>query len=121
LRNGISLIMPNPNGGSFFWFLGNENGAGYGFSTSPDKEGRRPGVIKAKAVHTTVVQVRKGSVRALVDGNELMRMETDFRDLDCDNWRRFPNTEFVAVACDDPTVFYHVDIVEVSGTGKKGR
>jgi hypothetical protein len=121
LRNGISLVMPNPNGGSFFWFLGNENGAGYGFFASPNKEGRRPGLIKAKSVHTTIVQVRKGSVRALVDGKELMRLETDFRDLICDHWRRVRNTAFVAVACDDPTVFYHVRIVEVSGKGKTGR
>jgi serine/threonine protein kinase len=120
LRNGIALVMPNPNGGSFFWFLGNENGAGYGFFGKPNKEGRQPGLIKAKSVHTTVVQVRKGSVRALVDGKELMRLETDFRDLTCDQWRSIHNSDFVAVACDDPTVFYYVRIVEVSGKGKKG-
>jgi hypothetical protein len=120
LRNGISLVMPNPNGGSFFWFLGNEDGAGYGFHSSPNKEGRRPGLIKAQTIHTTVVQVRKGSVRALVDGKEMMRLQTDFHDLACDDWRRIHNTDFVAVACDDPTVFYHVRIVEVSGKGKKG-
>jgi hypothetical protein len=120
LRNGISLIMPNPNGGSFFWFLGKENGAGYGFGASPDKEERQGGLIKAKSVHTTVVQVRKGSVRGLVDGKELMRLDTDFRDLTCDGWRRIHNTAFVAVACDDPTVFYYARIVEVTGKGKKG-
>jgi hypothetical protein len=121
LRNGISLIMPNPNGGAFFWFVGNEAGAGYGFHARPKKEGRQPGLIKAESVHTTVVQVRKGSIRALVDGKELMRLQTDYRDLSCDNWRRMPNTELVAVACDDPTVFYHIRIVEVSGPGIKGR
>jgi hypothetical protein len=121
LRNGISLIMPNPNGGAFFWFLGNEAGAGYGFHARPKKEGRQLGLIKAESVHTTVVQVRKGSVRALVDGKELLRLQTDYRDLLCDNWRRMPNTELVAVACDDPTVFYHIRIVEVSGPGIKGR
>jgi hypothetical protein len=121
LRNGISLVMPNPNGGSFFWFLGNEDGAGYGFHAQPNKEGRQPGLIQARSIHTTVVQVRKGSVRAFVDGKELMRLETDYRDLSCDDWRRIHNTDFVAVACDDPTVFYYVRIVEVSGKGKKGR
>jgi hypothetical protein len=89
LRNGISLVMPNPNGGSFFWFFGNDEGAGYGFHARPNKEGRQPGLIKAQTIHTTVVQVRKGSVRALVDGKELMRLETDFHDLACDDCDAF--------------------------------
>jgi hypothetical protein len=120
LRNGITLIMPNPNGGSFFWFVGNEGGAGYGFHAKPNKEGRQPGLIRAKSIHTTVVRVRRGSVSGLVDGKELMRLETDFRDLDSDHWRRIPNTDFVALACDDPTVFYYVRIAELSGKGQKG-
>jgi hypothetical protein len=121
LRNGISLVMPNPNGGSFFWFLGSEEGQGYGFHGRAGKEGRKPGLIKEKTIHTTVVQVRKGSVRALVDGQELIRLNTNFRDLECDDWRRIHNTGFLAVACDDPTVFYYVRVAEVSGKGQKGR
>jgi hypothetical protein len=121
LRNGISLVMPNPNGGSFFWFLGNDDGKGYGFHANPDKEGRKVGLIKAKTIHTTVVQVRKGSLRASVDGNKLMKLDTNFGDLTCDGWREIRNTSFLAVACDDPTVFYHVRVVEVTGKGKKGR
>jgi hypothetical protein len=111
--------MPNPTGGSFFWFLGSEDGQAYGFHGK--KEGRQPGLIKANTIHNTVVQVRKASVRALVDGKEMMRLETNFRDLTCDDWRRIHNTNYVAVACDDPTVFYYVRIVEVTGKGKKGR
>jgi hypothetical protein len=121
LRNGISLVMPNPNGGSFFWFLGSEEGQGYGFHSNPDKGGRIPRLIKANTICTTVVQVRKGSVRALLDGKELIRLKTSFRDLTCDDWRRIHNTKYLAVACDDPTVFYHVRITEVTGRGKKGR
>jgi hypothetical protein len=121
LRNGISLVMPNPNGGSFFWFLGNEHGAGYGFHASPNKSGRISGLIKPKTIHTTVVQVRKRSIRAALDGKELMRLETGVHDLTCDDWRRIHNTKYLAVACDDPTVFYYVRIVEVTGKGKKGR
>lgn len=121
LRNGVSLIMPNPNGGSFFWFLGNHRGKGFGFHANPGKEGRKVDLIKAKTMHTTVVQVRKGNVRALVDGNELMKLDADFRDLTCDGWRAIRNTNFLAVACDDATVFYYVRVVEVTGNGKKGR
>jgi hypothetical protein len=67
------------------------------------------------------VQVRKGSVRASVDDNEMMKLDTNFRDLTCDGWREIHNTNFLAVACDDPTVFYLVRVVEVTGKGRKGR
>ena len=63
LRNGISLVMPNPHGGSFFWFLGSDNGAGYGFHANPDKRGTIPGLIQANTIHTTKVEVRKKGVR----------------------------------------------------------
>jgi uncharacterized membrane protein len=121
LRNGISLVMPNPRGGSFFWFLGRDNGTGYGFSTEPFKVSNTPGLIKANTVYTTVVQVRRGGVRGFLDGKELVTLPTDYRNLICDDWRRLRNPKFLGVACDDPTVFHYVRLVETAGHGKPGR
>jgi hypothetical protein len=121
LRNGISLVMPNPNGGSFFWYVGNYKGAGYGFFGNPKKEGRAAGLIRAGTTHTTKVEVRAGSVRGFVDDKEMMQFDTDFRDLTCDSWRQVKDTRLLAVACDDPTVFEQVRVVEVTGRGTKLR
>ncbi len=122
LRNGISLIMPKPDGNSFFWYLGSNGGASYGFAAEPmNKEGQVPGLIKVNAQHTTVVQVRRNSVKAFLDGKELMNLPTDFREFTCDNWREIRDTRLLAVACDDPTVFHFVRLIEVTGTGQRTR
>jgi hypothetical protein len=121
LRNGIGLIMPNPHGGSFVWYVGNESGAGYGLLNDPAHSGRIPGLITAKTIYTTKIEVRKDAVRALLDGKELVSAKTDYRNLTGSDWHRIHDPRFPAVACDDPAVFYHARIVEVTGTGKKAR
>jgi hypothetical protein len=120
LRNGISLIMPNPNGGSFFWYIAREGGQ-YGFGANPDKEMQAPGLVKPNTAYTTTVQVRRNSVRTLLDGKELMSFKTDFKELTCDDWRRIRDPRLLAVACDDPTVFHSVRVIEVNGAGKRMR
>jgi hypothetical protein len=121
LRNGISLVMPNPNGGSFFWFLANEEGRAFGFHANPDKMGHLPEPIRLGTAYTTVVQVRKGGVTGLLNGRVLLSLKTDFRNLTCDGWRKIRDTKHLAVACDDPTVFHYVRVVEITGSGKKTR
>jgi len=120
LRNGISLIMPNPNGGAFFWAIG-ALGGDFGFGGNPGKRG--PGVfpIKPDTHYTTIVQVRRDGVRALVNGTVLLDHKTNFRDLGVDDWRAMPDTKLLGVACDDPTVFHYVRVVEISGKGAKVR
>ena len=122
LRNGISLIMPKPGGGMFFWYLGSNGGSGYGFSADPaNKGGDVPGLIKANTTHVTAVQVRQGGVKAFVDGKQLLEHRTDFRDLKSDNWRQMRNERLLGVACDDPATFHRIQIVEVTGNGKAAR
>jgi hypothetical protein len=122
LRNGISMVMPNPaNGNSFFWFLGNDDGSGYGFQANPDVGGQIPGLVKANTICTTTVQVRANSVEGFVNGKQLVNHPTNFADLTCDNWRELRDKSLLAVACDDPTVFHHVRLIEITGQGKKMR
>ncbi len=122
LRNGISLIMPNPNGGnSFFWFLGSEHGKLYGFHANPNIQGQVDGLIKPKTVTTTVVQVRANTVKGFVNGKQMIGHATNFQDLLCDGWRDIRDKSVLAVACDDPTVFHHVRLIEISGKGTKTR
>jgi hypothetical protein len=123
LRNGISLIMPKPNaGGSFFWYLGSGSGTACGFAAAPNnKELKIPGLIQPNTAYTTKVEVRRTSVAGFVDGKECIRHQTDYADLTCDKWRAIRDRRLLAVACDDPTVFHFVRIVEVTGTGSRAR
>ncbi len=121
LRNGISLIMPNPRGGSFFWAVGYNGGRKFGFQAKNLKDDGLVMPLMPGKAYTTVVQVRRDGVKALVDGKVVMEHKTDFRDLSCDSYREIPDTKLLAVACDDPTVFHYVRLVEITGTGKKAR
>src|SRR5262245_31574123 len=122
LRNGISLIMPKPQGGgSFFWYLGASDGSEYGFASNPNIMGQQPGLTQANTAYTTTVQVRKNSVKGLLNGKELINHPTNFADLTCDDWRRIRDTSLLGLACDDPTVFHYVRVVEITGKGKRSR
>lgn len=123
LRNGISLIMPKPDGKeSFFWYLGSINGSACGFNAAPsNKEFKLPGLIRTNTAYTTKVEVRKNSVTGYLDGLVKVRHETDFRDLVCDSWRVIRDKRVLAVACDDPTVFHFIRLVEISGAGSRTR
>jgi hypothetical protein len=121
LRNGIALIMPNPNGGSFFWYLGAGNGSEFGFQANPNKGGQQPGLVQPNVACTTTVQVRNNSLKGLVNGNVMVAFNTDYRDLTCDNWRNLPDKSALGIACDDPTAFHFVQITEITGQGKRTR
>jgi hypothetical protein len=120
LRNGISLIMPNPNGGTFFWYVGRQGGE-YGFSSERRNAEGRGAPVQTNVPHTTVVQVRRDGVRAYLNGPVAVEHRTDFRDLKSDRWRQVKDETVLAVACDDPTVFHAVRIAEITGQGQRTR
>jgi hypothetical protein len=45
----------------------------------------------------------------------------DYKDLSSDNWHTVKDPSVLTVACDDPTVFHHVRVIEITGSGKKTR
>ncbi len=69
LRNGIALIMPHPNGGSFFFWAIGAGGRGeeYGFFGNSIRNAKAPGLLKPSRPLTTMVQVRRDGVRAFVE------------------------------------------------------
>jgi hypothetical protein len=124
LRNGINLIMPNKHGGTFFWTVSSEGGRSYCLSINGSNDQTRlpaDSVIRPHTVHTTVVQVRRDGVKGYLDGVLIHQYKTDFRDLRVDHWRETKDQSVLAVACDDPTVFHAIQIVEVTGSGGRTR
>jgi hypothetical protein len=121
LRHPVAAMMPNRNGGTFVWQVGCWNGNDCRLMSSISSGGleRYKERIKPNRMHTTIVQVRRNSVRCLLDGSELVRRQTNFKDLTIDVWNKMPDTRFLGVGCDDPTVFHQVWLVEISGPGIK--
>ena len=122
LRNGISLIMPNPKkGGSFYWCVGSGDGASHTLSVDPITTRQLPEAVAAKNEYTAVVQVRRTYVKCLLNGKEVVQHKTNFSDLTSDDWRKLKDATVLAVACDDPAVFHQVRVIEISGKGKRTR
>jgi hypothetical protein len=118
LRHAIIALMPNRHGGVFFWEVGMDNGDGFMLSGNLPAVGA-PNLLKPNTRHTTVVQVRRDSVRCLLDGKELVKRQTDFATLTNDRWTKMPEPRFLGVGCDDPTIFHALRVIEISGPGKR--
>jgi hypothetical protein len=119
LRHPIAAMMPNRNGGSFAWKVGVNDGSDFELMTKNTPRGRAANLLKPNTAHTTAVQVRRKSIRCLIDNKELVRRQPDFNDLTIDGWNKMPDPTILGIGCDDPTVFYYVRVTEISGPGKK--
>jgi len=118
LRNGVSLIIPKPGGGTFYWAVGFHDGDGYGFDS--DRGANIAKLIQPNVQYVTSVQVRKGTVRTLLDGKILLENNNPAA-LTSDDWRRMKNDRLLGIACDDPCTFHRIQITEITGSGKPAR
>ena len=119
--NGISLILPNPKTGkSFHWNVGTSKGLSV-LNGSPPVTAQTSGMVVGNKPFTATVKVRRDSVTCLLDGKVLIEHKTDFSNLTSDNFHEIRDKTLVGVACDEPTTFHHVQIVEITGKGRTTR
>src|SRR5262249_38282828 len=112
LRNGMSFIVPKPGGGNFFAAVG--AGDGRKFFLNVEKNAAA-GVVPNKAF-TATLQVRRDGVTLLLNREVLDK--SDYRSLRMDSWHQIRDQSRLGIACDDPTVFHYVRVVEVTGKGR---
>jgi hypothetical protein len=123
LRNGVGIIMPNPNGEvSFCFAVGGNSGREIMLSNDQRRYQRDvPNLINRNVKYSVVFKVRKAGVQATINGVAVLDLKTDFKDLKIDGWRRIDEWQNLAICADDPTVFYEVEVTEVTGEGAMTR
>ena len=69
--------------------------------------------------YTMLVQVRRNSVTGYLNGEmKATYKTTDFAEFTPGPFRQVKDESICYIGCDDPTVFYRVELVEITGTGK---
>ena len=72
--------------------------------------------------YTAVVKVRKNSVQGWLDGKLLAEWKTDYKDLSRYMLWKLKNEKLLGVGSgSSETIFHKVEVVEVTGTGRKER
>lgn len=123
-RNGVGVLLPNRHGGVFSVYALEDRGSSYGISVhgqigrgNPTNR-EYPGVAQPNQMYKAVAQVRKGSVKLLINDKLVASYEGDFSALKTGAFHDLKNGEQFAVFCDDPTTFRSIELVEVNGEGK---
>jgi hypothetical protein len=120
MNGGVALVLPNPKGGSLWWEIGAFTGRSYHLGldkTYPTMV--QPRFLKDNTAYNTTVQVRRDSIRCLLDGKELVNHKTNFSDLAKAGRFELRDATVPGVVCSDPTVFHYLKLVEVTGKGSK--
>jgi hypothetical protein len=72
--------------------------------------------------HTSVLEVRKDRVRCFFNGKLIQEYKTDYADLSMNAGWKLRSEQLLGLGCwESLTEFHRVDVVEVSGKGKKLR
>lgn len=120
---GIDTMILAHAGHTFQWTMNRSNGY---FERITDKAGEGDHTGAGRSLmslqnghrYRAVVQVRKGSVTAFVDGKRMVAYQTDFSDLEPVQGFDIGRDVLGLGAYQTPTTFHVVEVVEVSGKGK---
>jgi len=123
-RNAVGVILAK-NKESFAWLVGNEAGLHCVFSVNKNIKGPDnptlktvQGLIRPNKKNTSTVKIRNDGVKGYVNGRLVVSYKTDFEDMQTNIWFRIRKTGQLAIFADDPTTFYEIKVIEITGKGK---
>jgi hypothetical protein len=121
LRNGLGVILPKPNGqGAFVVLIGGRGGqaAMLGNDNNHPATVEVKNLIVAGKTYRAQVQVRKNSVRLMLNNKRIISHRTDYKDLTVGHWHRPKRAVGVVVFADDPATIEDLQLRPVTGHGK---
>ncbi len=72
--------------------------------------------------HTSLLEVRKDRVRCFFNGKMILEYKTDYADLSMNAGWKLRSEQLLGLGLwESPTEFHRVDVIEISGKGKKTR
>lgn len=72
--------------------------------------------------HTSVLEVRKDRVRCIFNGKLIQDYKTDYADLSMNAGWKLRSEQLLGLGCwESPTEFHRIDVIEVSGKGRRTR
>jgi hypothetical protein len=121
-------IILNHQGTLFGFFLGGSQFPRSGFATVAGADTRAANnptaldlALKSAEKHTCLVQVRKETLKAYVDGKLISQYKTDYKDMGMHPAMAAPNLRPLGLATGSVTIFHSVKLLEVAGKGKAVR
>ncbi len=114
-------------GSPIVWRMGNKNGDPTIFSFGDKLDGQPPDAsdrteavarlprLKANQRYRSMIEVRRNSLRALLDGEEVLRWTGDFKRLQMEDLVPLPDPQKLGVAVWSSTVLFHTAIVRPPG------
>jgi serine/threonine protein kinase len=126
-NDAVAIILPTRWGRSFTWEMGAWGNTVTGFQAvrEPTRSPNHPWAVHStvalenERVYSAVIQVRKQTLKVLLDGQVVSTWRTDYLDLSLDpNWKLRGNTHFGLGSLESPTEFHRVDLLEVTGKGR---
>ncbi|MFA6561023.1 MAG: hypothetical protein WCV00_03845 [Verrucomicrobiia bacterium] len=76
-----------------------------------------PGGKETSGRHTSILQVRRRSIKAYLDGKLVNQMKTDYSNLSLHSAWEIPNHRCLGLATVGPATFEKIDLIEVMGKG----
>ncbi len=127
--NDVVAQILSKNGRQFMWgagwgqdkYLSFEliDGKGAGFNKTTIE---RNGYLKNGKMHTSLVEVRKGGVKAYLDGKLMAEYKTNYDDLSLvSTWQLRDSNSLGIGSYASPTIFHKIELCEVTGKGKRLR
>jgi hypothetical protein len=124
--DGSVLQMFTHAGRSACWNMGGWKNTVFGFEMVGGKGSRdnptavlaQKGCLQNDRLYTSILQVRKNGVTALLNGKEVSRWSTDYTDASSPYMWTLRNNRFLGVGSyGSPTTFRSMELLEVTGKG----